>query len=68
MHEEQIQLKADRLESRSAEDAVSLAVLAPSIIVQELCESRGGRPGLPYSRSCVRVEVAVLGSHTPGAV
>ena len=42
--------------------------------VQELCESRGGRPGLPVlmsltgsnirsaeSRSCVKVEVAVLG-------
>ena len=57
MHEEQIKLKADRLESRSAEDAVSLAVLAPSIIVQELCESRGGRPGLTYIRSSLRDEV-----------
>ena len=46
MYEEQIKLKADRFESRSAEDSVSLAVLAPGIIVQELCESRGGRPGL----------------------
>ena len=46
------------------------------LLVSELCESRGGRPGLPVPnspcglcellvselRSCVKVEVAVLGS------
>ena len=31
-------------------------------VPRELCESRGGRPGLPSIRSCVKVEVAVLGS------
>ena len=48
----------------------------PLQISQELCESRGGRPGLPRQcqlplvlyrslRSCVKVEVAVLGFPVP---
>ena len=58
-----------------------MVLLSSSSRVQELCESRGGRPGLPVPnspyglcgrkatldlnsefRSCVKVEVAVLGS------
>ena len=50
---------------------VEVAVLgSPSLTVQSsgaVCESRGGRPGLPVPnsselRSCVKVEVAVQGS------
>ena len=74
------------------QDAFEVSKSKTEIRAQELCESRGGRPGLPVPntklvnspyglcgrkvtlnlnrvpselRSCVKVEVAVLGSPSP---
>ena len=57
----------------------SPSLIAQTLIAQELCESRGGRPGLPVPSSpyglcgrkatlnlrCVKVEVAVPDSNSP---